>query len=167
MKFHHVYIEIINQCQFHCSFCPKTNRESRMLSPLEFQHIINEVKPYTSTIYLHVVGEPLLHPQLDELLAIAYHENMTVCITTNGYLIQSKGPILLKYPNIQKINFSLHSLEDIAQANLSQEAYIQAILDFATQATKNNSTIIYRLWNTNLNEQYMLDISSIEKGGNL
>ena len=33
--------------------------------------ILKEIKPYTDNIYLHVKGEPLLHPQIIEFLNIA------------------------------------------------------------------------------------------------
>ena len=36
----------------------------------EFEHIIKQIKDISSYIYLHVQGEPLLHPYFDQILTI-------------------------------------------------------------------------------------------------
>ncbi len=148
MKFHHIYIEIVNYCQFHCSFCPKTKRTPKALDENEFTYILDQVKPYTDTIYLHVLGEPLLHDSLDTFLSIAYAKGFTVNITTNGMLLKEKGDILLKYPNIKKINISIHALDDIGNKDIDKREYMRNVLAFTPKAVANNSTIIYRLWST-------------------
>lgn len=48
----------------------------------EFSHVIEQVKPLTEFIYLHVKGEPLLHPQLGDILQICHDEGLRVNITT-------------------------------------------------------------------------------------
>ncbi|MBR3841041.1 MAG: radical SAM protein [Erysipelotrichales bacterium] len=158
MKFNHVYIEILNYCQFNCSFCPKTKRAKKILNPDEFKHIVKQVKEYTDTIYLHVLGEPLLHDKLDELLQIAENENLKVNITTNGYAINETKHILLKHSNIRKINFSLHSVEDVNHKNISEKEYMNNILTFTSEAVASNITVIYRLWDTNKKDNTMLTL---------
>ena len=66
-----VYIEITNICNLNCDFCPATKREKKYMSINEFEEIIKKVKGYTNHIYLHVKGEPLIHPNLDEILKIS------------------------------------------------------------------------------------------------
>lgn len=148
MKFHHIYIEIVNYCQFNCSFCPKTKRNPKALTVDEFTYILDQVRPFTDTIYLHVLGEPLLHESLDTFLEIAQAKGFTVNITTNGLLLKEKGDILLKYPNIRKINISIHALDDIGNASINKQEYMKNLLAFVPKAVANNSTIIYRLWST-------------------
>ena len=75
----------------------------------EFSHVIEQVKPLTEFIYLHVKGEPLTHHNLDKILDITKEYNKKVCITTNGVFLKDKLPILKKYDNIYQINISLHS----------------------------------------------------------
>lgn len=64
----------------------------------EFRHVINEVYPYTGFIYLHVKGEPLLHPSLEDMLKICRDANINVNITTNGTLLKKRLDTLIKYP---------------------------------------------------------------------
>ncbi len=82
--FKKVYIEITNVCNLSCEFCPKTTRLSKFMTVFEFEDIIKKINHLTEYIYLHIMGEPLLHAQLEELLFIAQRYNKKVIITTNG-----------------------------------------------------------------------------------
>ena len=83
MKFKKVYIEITNSCNLNCSFCNNNQRDKKFMTIEQFQHIINEIKYYTNYVYLHVKGEPLLHPDLEEILKICSDNDIKVNITTN------------------------------------------------------------------------------------
>lgn len=115
------------------------------MTPDEFRIVCQRIRPFTNYIYLHVLGEPLLHPHIDEILAIAHQEGLKVNITTNGGLLERKKDILLKYP-IRQINFSLHDAEENIKPE-NQSAYLAHILDFAKQAA-HQTYICLRLWNT-------------------
>lgn len=60
------------------------------MTPDEFQKVIEKIRPYTNYIYLHVLGEPLLHPKFEEILSIAENALLNINITTNGGLIEKK-----------------------------------------------------------------------------
>ena len=68
MRFSRCYLEITNRCNLACSFCPKTKRPARTLTAEEFRLLAGKLRAYTDYLYLHVMGEPLLHPALPELL---------------------------------------------------------------------------------------------------
>lgn len=131
MKFKKIYIEITNICNLNCSFCSKDYRTKRNLLSDEFATIIKKIDKYTDYIYLHVKGEPLTHPELDQILYITKKYQKKVCITTNGVLLKDKIDILKKYDNIYQINISLHSesnkvdyLNDIFEAVDNLKCYI-------------------------------------------
>ena len=88
-RFKKIYIEITNICNLKCSFCPETNREKKYMEIESFENILKKVKPYTNLIALHIKGEPLLHPNLNEILKICEKEKIKVNITTNGTLLKS------------------------------------------------------------------------------
>ncbi len=143
-KFKKIYIEITNICNLNCNFCSANTRKLAYISVDNFSKIINEVKNYTDYIYLHVKGEPLLHPQLEELLKKAEENNLKVNITTNGTLLKEKAEILRKANNINKINISLHSENN--KINYFTEI-------FETVKNKlSNKTIVYRIWTLNNNK---------------
>ena len=109
MKFRKIYVEITNKCNLACSFCIKSNRERKEMSVEAFTCVIEKIKNYTKTIYLHIKGEPLFHSQLDAILAVCDTYGMRVNITTNATLLEHKVAILKKHACIRKLNISLHS----------------------------------------------------------
>lgn len=111
----------------------------------EFQVIVDKIRPFTNYIYLHVLGEPLLHPQLDEILDIAEASGLNVNITTNGGLLERKKEILLKH-SVRQINISLHDAEENIDPEKWNE-YLQSTLDFATLAAE-KTYVCLRLWNS-------------------
>lgn len=107
-KFKKIYIEITNICNLTCSFCSKDNRVKESISIDNFEEILKKINNYTDYIYLHVKGEPLLHPELGKILDLASKYNKHVNITTNGTLLTEKVEIL-KHMAVRQINISLHS----------------------------------------------------------
>lgn len=61
-QYNKVYLEITNRCNLRCSFCPGTRRPPRTMSPTEFRLLAEKLRPATRYLYLHLMGEPLLHP---------------------------------------------------------------------------------------------------------
>lgn len=94
-RFKRIYIEITSSCNLKCSFCQETLRSPHFMSVDEFAHTLQQIRPYTNYIYLHVKGEPLLHPQLDEILALCRRAGVTVNLTTNGTLLAQNFPYCL------------------------------------------------------------------------
>ena len=140
--FKKIYIEITNVCNLKCKFCPETRRNKAFMTVESFERIINQIHNYTNLVYLHVKGEPLLHPELEELLKILEKYNLKANITTNGTLIKGKLGIIKKSKAIRQINFSIHS---IMQNENLKEQYLQDILTSVDELE--NIIISYRLWN--------------------
>ena len=92
--FKKIYIEIINYCNLNCKFCVKTTKDKKMLSLSEFEHILDEIKPYTKYIYLHIQGEPLMHPDIDKFILLAYNKGFSVNLTTNATLLHNHLDIM-------------------------------------------------------------------------
>ncbi|WP_096201702.1 radical SAM/SPASM domain-containing protein [Bacillus sp. FJAT-45350] len=145
-RFKKFYIEITSICNLACSFCPPTKRAYKFIEVDAFRNILDQIKPYTDYIYLHVKGEPLLHTKIDELLDISHEKGFKVNITSNGTLINKAKHKILK-PALRQVNFSLHSF-DGHEGSTDKEGYIGNILSFVREATTNTDTIIsLRLWN--------------------
>ena len=145
MRFRKIYLEIGNICNLRCSFCPGTKRAPRMLTPEEFHILASRVRDYTEYLYFHLMGEPLLHPQLPALLAEAERLAFKVMITTNGTLLPEKGRLLLASPSIHKVNLSLQSFE--ANSSGEMESYLRGCVDFVKEAASRGILCEFRLWN--------------------
>lgn len=78
----------------------------------DIRNIIKQIRKHCNYIYLHVLGEPLLHPDFNEILEILDQEEMKLQLVTNGTLLGSY-PNLLKHSCLRKISISLHSIRDL------------------------------------------------------
>jgi len=146
-KYKKIYLEITNVCNLKCDFCPETKRKAEFMSEAAFEQILNQIKPFTDYIYLHVKGEPLLHPKLGSFLDKSYEKGFKVNITTNGTLIDKVADILIKKPAVRQINVSLHCF-DGNEIEISKDEYIDRILTFSNRAIVDSNLIIsLRLWN--------------------
>lgn len=145
-RFKRIYIEITSSCNLNCSFCQETLRKPHFMRTEEFSHILEEIRPYTNYIYLHVKGEPLLHPELHTILQLCRQSGIIVNLTTNGTLLGEKLDILLDSPPHQ-INVSLHSADD--NDCIDMDSYIQQLFFSCEQLLEKTDTeISLRLWNT-------------------
>ena len=116
------YLEITNVCNLNCAFCPGTRREKRFMSPEEFRLLSAKLKGNAEFLYFHLMGEPLLHPALPELLRTADALDFRVNITTNGTLLPQRSKLLATAPTVRKGSISLHSQE--ASADRRWEGYL-------------------------------------------
>ncbi len=144
--FKRVYVEITNVCNLACSFCPGTQRHHRFMSTDEFAALTRRLQGHTRYLYLHVLGEPLLHPQLREILEIAHAGGFRVCITTNGTLLPRQLPLLREAPALHKLSVSLHSFEGNGAAG-DLEDYIRSCAHACRQLSREGVICALRLWN--------------------
>ena len=145
-QFAKIYTEITNVCNLNCSFCHGTSRERGFLSALDFALFAKKIAPYTDHIYLHVMGEPLLHPELEKIIDNAAREGLSVSITTNGTLLKKRLPLLLnKASKLYKISISLHSFE--ANADVNTENYLDECIESAKALGEAGVISVLRLWN--------------------
>ena len=151
-RFKRIYIEITNACNLNCSFCPPTKRTKEYMNINDFKHILNEIKPFSDYVYLHVKGEPLMHSNLGEILSLCNESGIMVNITTNGTLIVDSKELLIN-GNVRQINISLHNdNEDIENTILAAKEI----------ANKANTIIQFRLWNLKSNQNNLNTIKMLE-----
>ena len=146
-RFKKVYLEIGNVCNLKCSFCPGTRRKPRQMTVEEFSLAAGKLRAYTDYLYFHLMGEPLLHPQLEKLLETAGDMAYKVIITTNGILLGKRGDVLLESGAVHKVNISLQSFE--ANQGGGLEEYISSCAAFAAKASEQGKICVLRLWNNN------------------
>lgn len=126
------------------------------MSVSEFSYILNQIKPFTDYVYLHVKGEPLLHPELDILLEQCLEHGFKVNITTNGTLLHKVSDVLLKHSCVRQLNISLHSIKG-NEGYKQKDEYMDRILTFIDDARKQSELIVsLRFWNLDKNNEINL-----------
>lgn len=143
--FKRAYVEITNICNLRCAFCPGTKRPERFMPPEEFRILARRLRPHTGFLYLHVMGEPLLHPQLGELLEIGAAEGFRLCLTTNGTLLEQRHDLLLSAPVLHKLSVSLHSMEGNNAGALG--GYLAGVWESVQALSQAGIICALRLWN--------------------
>lgn len=139
-----VYVEITNQCNRNCSFCPGTTRAKGMMTLEAFTAVAQKLQGVTKYLYYHLMGEPLTHPDLPEMIRRAGEMGFHSAITTNGTLLPDRGEALIR-AGVYKVNISVHSFEDGPVENYYR--YIDGCLEFADLASRAGVLVVLRLWN--------------------
>lgn len=143
--FKKVYLEIGNICNLHCHFCSLDNRKKEFMSVSDFHKIALEVKKVTDYIYLHVKGEPLIHPHFEEILDICTEQNLQVNITTNGTKLAEKLETLKEKTCIRQVNISAHALSEVSFNE--REEYLNSLFSLIEYVLQTKAFYLsIRLW---------------------
>jgi MoaA/NifB/PqqE/SkfB family radical SAM enzyme len=117
------------------------------MPPESFEAILNKTRPFTDYIYLHVMGEPLLHPDFPEILGICESLQFHTNIATNGVLIKKHKDTLIESKTLRQINFSIHCMGIQRNSRITDD-YLSDILDFIEDGReKSKAYFALRIWN--------------------
>lgn len=139
-----VLVELTTFCNFHCSFCPSDSmKRVRKHMPRElWQKVLTELseKKMTKKVFFHLVGEPLLHPDIFEAITFANNKGLSVSLYTNGAMLKSEqatqvldvlrnGGIVVSLQELDGSSFVKRS-----GGALSWERYTNQLRDFIIKA---------------------------------
>lgn len=118
-----IHLETTNYCNANCYFCPRTGlkRGYGYMEMSLFQKAVDEIGLYgTNRLTLHLLGEPLLHPEQFDMVAYAKTKEKIrrVEFSTNGGLLNEK--------NIQRILDSELDVINVAMDGATAETYERA-----------------------------------------
>ena len=98
------WIEPTSACNLRCVMCPTgrgLHRKAGMMDLALFTRLLDEIGPMRPVVNLHHSGEPLLHPQVHEMTAIARERGAFVGYFTNATKLDAatRTQILDRPPN--------------------------------------------------------------------
>ena len=113
-----------------------------------FQSIATQIAPLTEQVCLHLLGEPLLYPELEKLVAICSSVQLPIFLVSNGLLIGEKHQELILHPIFRQVCFSLHSFSDNFP-DKDPHNYLNRIFHFTDTALEKRPDLYinFRLWN--------------------
>ncbi len=157
MHFNRIYIEVSNICNLKCHFCPEVERSNQVLSRENFAFILQQVKPFTEQVCLHVMGEPLAHPEFSDLVELCAQNKLQVQITTNATLLRRQNVAALLSPIVRQVNISLQSFAANLQSDDYHdklERYLAEIFELISQVRLKRPDLYLqlRLWNQGAQE---------------
>lgn len=130
-----IEIEATNYCNANCVFCanrslkrPRGFLDERMFSRfiLEQEKTLpnNIFRKYGMTTFPRVtfcgLGDPLLHPHIEELVKIAHRSGFYTQLVTNGALLTYDKLSILVNNGLDEIDISLHSLNSVVYNAITQ-----------------------------------------------
>ena len=152
MKFEKIYIELSDICGLNCGFCPSVKGVRGAMSVEKFGIIAKKVAGVGRIYTFHLLGDPLVLPNLKDFIKLANAHKMTLELTTSGfYMSEKNAQLLLESENIRQINLSLMAFS--AQKKLNLNEYFAPILRFLRLhlAQNSQSFVNLRLWNLGAN----------------
>jgi len=109
----HIYVEPTNICNLRCATCTPKEIKGKpgKLSLDMWKDIVNYLyeEGAAPTITLIGRGEPLIHPQIDEIVSAAKEKGLACYIITNGTLLSREKAQRLLEAGLARIQFSLHA----------------------------------------------------------
>jgi len=168
MKFQRIYIEITNVCNLTCSYCLSHTRDALFMSPKQFEQILTQIKSYTDHIYLHIKGEPLIHPDFIEFLNLADQYHLKVHLVSNGTLLDKLNQTLINHPALVQCTISLHNYDVLS--NEDRTIYENKLDELFELVNTSHISLFLRIWDfkskqtqTYIKQRFSLDIALIEE----
>ncbi len=144
------YVEITTRCNLQCPFCPSKdlNRPRSHMSLETARAVFSRIGEYVGErdsasdgyvqvnrmVFLHVMGEPLVHPHLVELAHLAREAGLVPAVFTNVTLLDSRNARRLLDSNLGHVTLSLNAASDEDFASLggrgSQNNQERRVLNF-------------------------------------
>lgn len=121
-----------------------------MMSVDLFRKVVQQVAPLTDLVCFHLMGDPLVHPDLGAMIDACDEFDANIFFVTNGVLMKPEKYDLLMHPRIYQINFSLHSFFDNFPGK-DPKTYLDRIFTYTEQALRDRPDLYinFRLWNLN------------------
>lgn len=113
-----------------------------------FEQALSEVAPHTQEISLHLMGEPLAHPEFARVLDLCDQHSVELVLTSNGLLLSRHLDVLLGSKGLKQINISIQSyLDNYPQRPFGE--YLDKISHFIDQVVERRPSLYInlRLWN--------------------
>jgi MoaA/NifB/PqqE/SkfB family radical SAM enzyme len=121
-KHHPVLAHIIpmRRCNLACAYCNEYDKVSDPVSTEEMVHRIDLLARLGTQIITISGGEPLLHPDLDEILRAIRSRKIIATIITNGYLLTPERIERLNRAGLEHLQISIDNVnpDDVSKKSL-------------------------------------------------
>lgn len=110
----------IRRCNLSCAYCNEYDTYSKPVPVPTMIHRLDRLANLGTTIVTFSGGEPLLHPELDELIAHVRKRKMIACMITNGYLLTSDRVKRLNGAGLDHMQISIDNTmpDDVSKKSL-------------------------------------------------
>jgi MoaA/NifB/PqqE/SkfB family radical SAM enzyme len=117
-----VQMVVTRRCNLTCGYCNEYDDVSDPIPVERLKAQIDHVAALGTIVLTFTGGEPLLHPNLDELIAHGVSKGLVVTSITNGYPVTRKWIERLNAAQLSFLQISIDNLEpnEVSQKSLSK-----------------------------------------------
>jgi MoaA/NifB/PqqE/SkfB family radical SAM enzyme len=139
-----VHIVPIRRCNIDCGYCNEYDKVSKPVPTEVMFERIDHLASLRTSVVAFSGGEPMLHPDLDALIARIRSHGMLVGLITNGYLMSPKRILALNEAGLDFLQISIDNIEpdDVSKKSLRLlDKKLQWLRDYATFDININSVL--------------------------
>ena len=128
-------IEPVGQCNLRCRMCPVTFRDDRPATGrpafMRVDHFtaVLEQFPHLKELHLQGMGEPMMHPQLFEMVAYAVRRGITVTTNSNLTLLSERRAEQCITSGLSVLHVSLDGATAASYEDIRQGAKFERVID--------------------------------------
>jgi len=138
------HIVPIRRCNLACSYCNEYDDYSKPVPIDVMIGRINRLADLGTTIITISGGEPLLHPELDDIIATIRRRGALACMITNGYLLVPERVKRLNRAGLDHMQISIDNVmpDDVSKKSLKVlDKKLQVLADHALFHVNINSVV--------------------------
>lgn len=115
-----VHLIPIRRCNLSCAYCNEYDDFSKPVPVAELQKRVHRLADLGTTIITISGGEPLLHPDLDEVIRAIRSRGMIAGLITNGYLLVPERIKRLNRAGLDHLQISIDNVtpDDVSKKSL-------------------------------------------------
>ena len=115
-----VHIIPIRQCNLACTYCNEYDDHSDPVPTQEMLRRIDRLASFGTSLITISGGEPLLHPDLDAIIARIRHHGILAGLITNGYLLVRERIEQLNRAGLDHLQISIDNVQpdDVSKKSL-------------------------------------------------
>ena len=114
-----VHIVPMRRCNLACGYCNEYDNFSQPVPLEEMFQRIDKLASFGTAIITISGGEPLMHPELDQMLARIRERGMVAGLLTNGYLLTEKR---IKRLNAARLEYLQISIDNVTPDEVSKKS---------------------------------------------
>jgi len=106
-----VSFELTSRCNLNCQHCLRDKSRDKDLDPALVKRVLEEVKTYGINFLSFTGGEPLIHPDFEEVIRYSVEQGFEISLVTNGLCLQEFSGLFSDKSIKEKISLICVSLE--------------------------------------------------------
>src|SRR6266404_5741877 len=134
----------IRRCNLACTYCNEYDDFSKPVPTEVMIGRINQLADLGTSILTLSGGEPLLHPDLDEIIAAMRARGVLACMITNGYLLTADRVKRLNRAGLDHMQISIDNVmpDDVSKKSLKVlDKKLQILAEYAEFHVNINSVL--------------------------